>query len=117
MTPEDRSDPQLAQALSHLPIPQEVLAEALAHILIDKPIYTVKVVGSRIEFHLLGGEVKTWQAPAAPQASGDTPDPEEAASTPHGGELPPATPPRRNAATAPTHPPKSAAAARKKATP
>jgi hypothetical protein len=97
MTEEDHSDPNLAAALSHLPVDQTLLTQALAHLLIDKPILRVRVAGSRIEFHLLGGEVKSWDAPAAPEISGDTPDPVGAGprARPNGGELPPAAPPGR----------------------
>ena len=46
--------------------PAATIRQALDDVGIDKPYYTCKVVGSRLEFSLYGGDVVTWP-PAPPR--------------------------------------------------
>ena len=45
---------------------EELIAQALSDLTLNRPYYNVKMVGSRLEFHTYGGQVLTWEIPGKP---------------------------------------------------
>lgn len=55
-----------AATLQPGPCPEALYDQALAELQITVPVYTCRVVGSRLEFRLYGGRVLYWPAGDAP---------------------------------------------------
>ena len=51
---------------------QANIAKALADLGINKPYYTARVVGGRLELHLYGGDVCYWPKEVSEDTSKDT---------------------------------------------
>jgi hypothetical protein len=48
-----------------LELTEELIAQGISDLLLDRPYYDARLVGTRIEFHTYGGEVLTWEIPGA----------------------------------------------------
>ncbi len=50
-----------------------LLFKAIHALQIDVPVLAYRIVGNRIELHLYGGQVKTWELPAESPTLADAP--------------------------------------------
>ena len=52
-----------ARSRKKVELTPETIQQALEDLGINVPYYEARLVGNRIEFHLYGGQVKTWPPP------------------------------------------------------
>lgn len=67
MPPRTRKKPQIS--VDGEPT-EEAIKRALDDLAIDRPYYTCKVVGNRLEFSLYGGDVVHWPPSTSPSRRG-----------------------------------------------